>query len=122
MLRGEAPVRFGPGNALVKVNQVALVDAGRRGVDDDEHFRRKILASPVKNDARHRDIARILGMRVHEKLQRRQPMLAVNDQKFLARLLQLSDAGAIRPGLEMSFCGVNSSTVPGMGGWEMAVS
>src|SRR6185503_17461288 len=54
--RGKAPVGIGPGDALVEVDEVALVDARRRGIDDDEHLRREVLAAPVEDHARHVDV------------------------------------------------------------------
>ncbi len=39
----------------------------------------------------------------HEKAQRGQAMLAVNDEKFFLRLAQLSDARTVGPGIEVEF-------------------
>src|ERR1019366_9999447 len=53
--RREAPVGVGPRHALVEVDQMALVDAGRRRVDDYEHLGREVLAAAVEDHARHVD-------------------------------------------------------------------
>src|SRR6185295_20261959 len=50
--RREAPVGVGPRDALVEIDEMALVDAGRGGIDDDEHFGREVLVAAVENHAR----------------------------------------------------------------------
>src|SRR5512134_1532072 len=60
--RGELAVRRRPRHALVQVDEVALVDAGRRGVDDHEHLGGESLAPPVEDRARHADRPRLVGV------------------------------------------------------------
>ena len=70
---------------------MALVDARRRGIDDHEHLCRKIFAPPVEDHARHIDRFGFFGMRTLVELQRREPMLPIDDQEFLLRRLQFAD-------------------------------
>src|SRR6185503_10228419 len=59
--RGELAVGRGERDVLVEVDQVALVDARRRRVDDHEHLGGEILAAPVEDDAGHVDGIRVVG-------------------------------------------------------------
>ncbi len=70
---------------------MALVDAGRRRVDDHEHLRGEIVAPAIKHHARHVNRLGFIGMGALVEIQRRQPMLPVNYQKFLLRFLQMPD-------------------------------
>ena len=89
--RRKPPVRFGPGHPLVQVHQMALVDAGGRRVDDDEHLGGEILGAAIEDDARHADVPRLVRVRPLVKQEGRQPVLPVNDQELFLRLLQPAD-------------------------------
>ena len=78
---------------------MALVDSRRRGIDDDEHLGGKILAAAIEDDAGHIDRIGVVRTLVQVELQRRQPMLAIDDQVFRRRLVQDADA-AIAAGSE----------------------
>jgi len=102
---------------------MTLVDAGGRRVDDHEHLRREIVAASVENHTRHVNVSGVVGMSALVELQGGEPVLAVDDQEFFVRF----PGGDRRccPSVKAwkrNFCGVNRSTVPGMGGWLMAVS
>ena len=85
-------MRLGPGHALVEVDQVALVDARRRRVDDHEHLGGEVFAAPVENHARNVDRGGFVGPVVQVEAQRGEAVLAVDDQEFLLRLGQVADA------------------------------
>ena len=69
-LRGELLVARGPADLLVQVDEVRLVDARRRRVDDDEHLRREILGLAVEDHAGDVDGRRLVGALVHVELER----------------------------------------------------
>ena len=71
---------------------MALVDPGRRRVDDHEHLGREVLAAPVEDDARDVDQARILGAIAPVEMKRGQPVLAVDDQVLAVGLHEVADA------------------------------
>ena len=89
--RREALVGVGPRYALVQVHQMAFVDAGRGRIDDDEHLGREVLAAPVEDHARHVDAAGLRRVLFQVEVQGRQPVLAIDDQIFFIRLLQVAD-------------------------------
>ena len=66
------------------------VDASMRAVDDDEHFRRKIAAAAVEQDAGHLDIGNLIRMLGAEKMQPGQPVLSVDHQVFALRLAEMA--------------------------------
>ncbi len=98
--RGKTPIRLSPGYPLVQIHQVALVDARRGRVDDNEHLSGKIIAAPIENDARHKDRFGFVGMRSLVESQRGQPVLPVNDQEFLLRFLEMTHRFISIQGLE----------------------
>src|SRR5690242_7141261 len=100
-LGGKPAVRLRPGNPLVKIDQMALVDPSRRRVDDDEHFGRKIFTAPVKQDTRNVDVLGLLRMSAFIELECREAMLSVNDQEFIIRLLQTPHATTVSPGFKV---------------------
>ena len=64
-----------------------------------------------------------LGALLHVEVQRRQAVLAVDDEVLALRLLEVADVGeAASPARSASRSAVKRSTVPGMGGWLIAVS
>src|SRR5918999_180732 len=67
--RGELAVGRGERHVLVEVDEVALVDARRRRIDDHEHLGGEILAAPVEDDARHVDRGGVVGPLLQIKLQ-----------------------------------------------------
>jgi hypothetical protein len=89
---------------LVEVDEVALVDARRRRIDDHEHLGGEILAAPVEDDARHVDGARVVGTLVQVEAQRRQPVLAVDDQ-VLGRGLAQAAGRPVAVGAEVQALG-----------------
>ena len=97
--RGELAVRRGEGHAVVEIDQVALVDARRRRVDDDEHLGGEVLAPPVEDDARDADGGGVVGALLHVEMQRCEPMLAVDDQ-VLGRWLVNGARAAVSAGTE----------------------
>src|SRR3989449_9838599 len=78
---------------------MALVDARRGRIEDHEHLGREVLAATVEDDARHVDRRRIVGSLVQVELQRREPVLPVDDQEFGRRLVHAADA-AVAAGAE----------------------
>src|SRR5918992_4231623 len=92
--RGELAVGRGERDVLVEVDEVALVDTRRRGIDDDEHLGGEVLAAAVEDDARHVDRGGVVGTLVQVKAQRREAVLAVDDQVLRARLAQAPRAAA----------------------------
>jgi hypothetical protein len=50
---------------------------------------------PSKDHARHLNILRLVGMRALVELQRREPMLPIDDQKVFLRLLQAANPAVI---------------------------
>ena len=101
---------------------MALVDARRRRVDDHEHLGREVLALAVEDHARDVQPARVVGALLAEEVQRREAVLAVDDQVLAARLSRLPTFANLPTGSNPSFSAVKSSTVPGIGGWLTAVS
>src|SRR6266571_2000964 len=93
--RGELAIRRGERHVLVQIDQVALVDARRRRVDDDEHLGGEILAAAVEQDAGHADVRRIVRALVQVELLRGEPVLAVNDQVFGRGLVERARAAAL---------------------------
>ena len=71
---------------------MALVDPRGRGIDDDEHLGRKVLAPAIEDDARHVDVTALARPLAQIEMQRRQPVLAVDDEILRLRLLQATDA------------------------------
>ena len=67
-------------SAFVQVDEMALVDAGRGGIDDDEHLRGEVFALAVEDDARDMDRLGVLRMVLHVEVQRGQSVLTVDDQ------------------------------------------
>ena len=58
------------------------------------------------------------GRSLQVEVQRREAVLAVDDQELGRGVLQVADVLAPgRAGLELQLLAVNSSTVPGIGGW-----
>src|SRR5712692_9049233 len=91
----ELAVRRGERHVLVQIDQVALVDARRRRVDDDEHLGGEILAATVEQDAGHADVRRIVRALVQVELQRGEPVLAVDDQVLGRGLVERARAAAL---------------------------
>ena len=60
--RRELLVGRGPRHLLVEIDEVRLVDARRRRVDDHEHLGREVLALAVEDHARDGDRARVVGV------------------------------------------------------------
>ena len=85
----ELLVRRRPRHALVEVDEVALVDARRRRVDDDEHLGREVLALAVEDDARHVHGLRLGGALLHVEVERGETVLSVDDQVLPAGLLEV---------------------------------
>jgi hypothetical protein len=86
--RGEQTVRFGPGHLFIQIHEVALVDPRRSGIDDHEHLGREVLAPAIEDDTGDLDAPGLIRMGPVVELQRGQPVLSVDDQVFLLRLLQ----------------------------------
>ena len=76
----------------------------------------------VEDHAGHVDGLRFVRALVQVELQRGQAVLAVDDQELAVRLLQLPTMSWPSSERKLSFSLVNSSTVPGIGGWVTAVS
>ena len=74
---------------------MALVDARRGGIDDDKHLRSEVLAAAIENDAGHADGGGVLRPFLHVEVQRREAVLAVDDQALGGRLRQVPRAVAI---------------------------
>jgi hypothetical protein len=70
---------------------MALVDARRRRVDDDEHLGGEVFALAVEDHAWDMDGARVVGAMLLEELERREAVLPVDDEVLAARLLQVAD-------------------------------
>src|SRR5918992_5109418 len=99
--RGELAVGRGEGDMLVEVDEVALVDTRRRGIDDDEHLGGEVLAAAVEDDAGHVDRRRVVGTLVKVEVERREAVLAVDDQVLRRGLVQDSGpALAVGPGAQ----------------------
>ena len=92
-LRGELLVRRRPRDLLVEVDQVALVDARRRRVDDDEHLGGEVLALAVEDDARHVDALRLRRALLHVEVERGEAVLPVDDEVLALRLLEVAHVG-----------------------------
>src|SRR5205814_10574546 len=75
--RGELAIRRSEGHAVVEIDEMALVDARRRRVDDDEHLGGAILAARVEDDAGDVDSRSVLGPLLHVEVQRHEPVLPV---------------------------------------------
>src|SRR5882724_1581529 len=84
--RGELAVRCGERHAIVEIDEVALVDARRRGADDDEHLGGEVFAARIEDDAGHVDRRGIVRPLLHVEVQRSQAVLPVDDQVLRARL------------------------------------
>src|SRR5437660_169629 len=80
-----------PRHPLVQVDQVALVDARRCGIDDYEHLGGEILAPAVENHTRDIDGFRVVRALVQVEAEGRKPVLAVDDEELGLRLRQLAD-------------------------------
>src|SRR5688572_12065076 len=102
--RGELAVGRGERHVLVEVDEVALVDARRRRIDDDEHLGGEILAAPVEDDAGHVDGPRVVGTLVQVEAQRREAVLAIDDQ-VLGRGLAQAAGRAVAVGAEVEALG-----------------
>src|ERR1043166_6796675 len=96
---GELAVGSGERNVLVQVDEVALVDARGRRVDDHEHLGGEVLAAPVEDDARHVDGGGVVGTLVQVEIQRREAVLAIDDQELGAGLVDRTGA-AVAAGTE----------------------
>src|SRR5262245_310128 len=66
------------------------INASLSGVDDDEHFRRKVSGFAVENNARNLDLIQQLGVLHAEKMQAGEAVLAVDDQESGLRILQIA--------------------------------
>src|SRR5581483_1890521 len=86
----QLPIRRRPRDALVEVDEVALVDARRGRVDDDEHLGREVFALAVEDDARDVDRTRLLGVGPAIEVQGGEAVLAVDDEVLAARVLQVA--------------------------------
>src|SRR6185295_12711495 len=73
----------------VEIDQVALVDASGRGVDDDEHLGGKVFAIAVEDDARNVQRLGVVWAVAPVEIQRRQPVLSVDDEVLALWLLQM---------------------------------
>jgi hypothetical protein len=99
LLRVGAPL-----DALVQVDEVRLVDARVRRVDDDEHLGGEVTGLAVEDHHRHLDaLVGVLFLQV--EVQAREAVLAVDDQEVAARFDQV--AGAFHAGerLEVELLG-----------------
>ena len=76
---------------------MALVDARRRRVDDDEHLRREIFGLAVEDHARHVDRRRFVRALVHVELERGEAVLAVDDEELPLRRLEVARRFGGRP-------------------------
>ncbi len=88
--RGELLVGRRPRDALVQIDEVALVDARRRRVDDDEHLGGEVLALAVEDDAGHVHRLGLGGALLHVEVERREAVLAVDDEVLATRLLEVA--------------------------------
>ena len=70
---------------------MALVDPGRRRVNDHEHLRGEVFAAAVEDDAGNVDRPRVSRVILLVKVQGGQAVLAVNDQIVPAGLFQVPD-------------------------------
>src|SRR5882762_3267896 len=82
---------------------MTLVDASRCRIDDHEHFSSKILAAPIKNHTGYGNRFGLIRMRALVELERRETVLAVYNQKFLFRFLQISHRLGSVEGLKAKF-------------------
>src|SRR5258706_6629778 len=90
--RRELAVRRRERDVLIEVDEVALVDPRRGGVDDDENLGGEVLAAAVEQDAGHVDGRGVVGTLVQVEVERREAVLAVDDQEFRGRFAQRADA------------------------------
>jgi hypothetical protein len=74
-------LRF-PRHPFVKIHQVRFVDPGVSRVDDDEHLGGEIGALAVEDYARHLHLFCQLRMFLAKEMERRQPVLAVDDKEL----------------------------------------
>ena len=80
-----------PRHALVEVHEMALVDPGRRRIDDHEHLRGEVFAAAVEDDAGNANRPRVSRVILLVKVQGGQAVLTVNDQIVPAGLFQVPD-------------------------------
>src|SRR2546430_8350845 len=69
----------------------SLIDARGGGVDDDEHFGSKVVATTVKDDARDENRFGFIRMSAFIEAEGGEAMLAIDDEEFLFGLLQVTD-------------------------------
>src|SRR5262245_10078857 len=103
--RGELALRLGPGHALVQVHEVALVDARGRRVDDHEHLGGEVLALAVEHHAGDVQGLGLVRAVLLEEVERREPVLAVDHEEALARLLQVADVLELAQRVEAQLLG-----------------
>src|SRR6266542_5381692 len=115
-MRGKAAVRFRPGDPLIEIHQVTLVDARGSRIDDDEHLGGEVLAAAVKDDAGDLDVLRVLRMRALVELQGGEAVLSVDDEKLILRLPQPADAAVVIPRLEVELLRGEQQDRSGNGG------
>src|SRR5262247_748709 len=98
-------LRF-PRHPFVKIHQVRFVDPGVSRVDDDEHLGGEIGALAVEDYARHLHLFCQLRMFLAKEMERRQPVLAVDDKELALGLALKTDAfGEIRTAKAQGFVG-----------------
>src|ERR1041385_3866548 len=101
--RREAPVRFRPGNSLIEVHEMTLIDACWRRVDDDEHLGCEIVAAPIEDHAGHVNGFGFVRMRALVELERRQTMLAIDNQEFFLGFLKATHSAVLLKRCEAEF-------------------
>jgi hypothetical protein len=84
---------------------VALVDARGGGVDDHEHLGGEVLALAVEDDAGDVHGARVVGAVVAIEVERRQPVLSVDDQVLAVGLLEVAHVFELPHRLEAQLLG-----------------
>src|SRR5262245_50014266 len=82
-----------PRHALVKINQMRLVDLSVRRVDDHEHFRGEIGTLAIEEDTRYFHLIDLIRMPLLKEVESGQAMLAVNNQKLASGLGQITHGG-----------------------------
>src|SRR5436190_14380899 len=100
-LGGELLLGAFPGNLLVEVDQVRLVDARVGRVDDDEHLGREVGALAVEDHAGDFDLVGLLGMPLLEEVEARDAVLAVDHEEQPARLAQVAHRLVVPQALEL---------------------
>src|SRR5687767_6312938 len=98
---GEPLVRRCPGDFLVEIDEMTLVDARRRRVDDHEHLRGEVFALSIEDHARNVDRRCFLRPFGPVEAQCGETVLAVDDQELAARLLEIADVLEPSDGLEV---------------------